>query len=144
DDRRARIPGRPRGARAREQVHALGRRREHRAMSEQRAAGTGDRGGDAAGSRHAPLWRSLILPLAILVTWQAFGMATGNVRTPLPTKVVAAGATLIGSGDILMALVQSLGRVFAGFAIAAAIGIPLGLAMGSFRAVERSVDPLVE
>jgi ABC-type nitrate/sulfonate/bicarbonate transport system permease component len=113
-------------------------------MSEQRAAGTGDRGGDAAGSRHAPLWRSLILPLAILVTWQAFGMATGNVRTPLPTKVVAAGATLIGSGDILMALVQSLGRVFAGFAIAAAIGIPLGLAMGSFRAVERSVDPLVE
>ena len=43
-----------------------------------------------------------------------------------------------------LALLQSLGRVFAGFAIAAAIAIPLGLAMGSSRGIERNVDPLVE
>ena len=39
---------------------------------------------------------------------------------------------------------QSLGRVFAGFAVAAVLAIPLGLAMGSSRSVERNVDPLVE
>ncbi len=39
---------------------------------------------------------------------------------------------------------QSLGRVFGGFAVAALLAIPLGLAMGTSRAVERNVDPLVE
>ena len=34
--------------------------------------------------------------------------------------------------------------MFAGFAVAALIAIPLGLAMGAFRSVERNVDPLVE
>ena len=34
--------------------------------------------------------------------------------------------------------------MFAGFAVAALIAIPLGLAMGTSRAVERNVDPLVE
>jgi ABC-type nitrate/sulfonate/bicarbonate transport system permease component len=34
--------------------------------------------------------------------------------------------------------------VFGGFAVAALIAIPLGLAMGSSRAVERDLDPLVE
>ncbi len=72
------------------------------------------------------------------------GMADGGVRTPLPTRVVAAAVTLVGSGDILQAIVQSLGRVFAGFIVAASIGIPLGIAMGSSRSVERNVDPLVE
>jgi NitT/TauT family transport system permease protein/taurine transport system permease protein/sulfonate transport system permease protein len=34
--------------------------------------------------------------------------------------------------------------VFAGFAVAALVALPLGLAMGSSRAIERNVDPLVE
>jgi ABC-type nitrate/sulfonate/bicarbonate transport system permease component len=58
--------------------------------------------------------------------------------------VAAAAVELIGSGDLPLAIVQSVGRVFAGFAVAAALAIPLGLAMGSFRSVERNVDPLVE
>jgi len=62
----------------------------------------------------------------------------------VPTRVVAAALQLIESGELPLAIVQSLGRVFAGFAIAALLAIPLGLAMGSFRRVERNVDPLVE
>jgi ABC-type nitrate/sulfonate/bicarbonate transport system permease component len=88
--------------------------------------------------------RGLLLPLALLAAWQAFGMLAGNVRTPLPTRVVDAALTLIGSGDLLAAIAQSLVRVFLGFAVAALIAIPLGLAMGAFRSVERNVDPLVE
>jgi ABC-type nitrate/sulfonate/bicarbonate transport system permease component len=51
---------------------------------------------------------------------------------------------LIASGDLPAAIMQSLARVFGGFAIAAAVAIPLGLAMGSFRTIERNLDPLVE
>jgi ABC-type nitrate/sulfonate/bicarbonate transport system permease component len=95
-------------------------------------------------SLRARLVRGVLLPLTLLVVWQAWGMATGNPRTPVPTRVLAAAVDLIGSGDLPLALLVSLGRVFAGFVIAAILAIPLGLAMGSFRSVERNVDPLVE
>jgi ABC-type nitrate/sulfonate/bicarbonate transport system permease component len=51
---------------------------------------------------------------------------------------------MIASGDLPLGIAQSLARVFGGFAVAAALAIPLGLAMGSVRAIERNVDPLVE
>lgn len=84
------------------------------------------------------------MPAALIVVWQLLGMVAGNVRTPVPTRIVAAAFQLIESGDLPLAIVQSLARVFAGFAIAAAIAIPLGVAMGSSRPIERNVDPLVE
>jgi ABC-type nitrate/sulfonate/bicarbonate transport system permease component len=101
------------------------------------------------GANHATGWRARIgrgvaLPLALLALWQALGMASHNVRMPVPTRVVAAAIELVRSGDLPMALVQSLSRVFAGFAVAAAVAIPLGLAMGSVRSIERNVDPVVE
>jgi ABC-type nitrate/sulfonate/bicarbonate transport system permease component len=90
------------------------------------------------------LARSVALPLTLIVAWQLLGTAMGNPRTPVPTRIAAAALELTASGDLPLAIVQSLGRVFAGFMIAAAIAIPLGLAMGSSRAIERNVDPLVE
>ena len=88
--------------------------------------------------------RGVPLPLALLVLWQAWGSTSANPRMPVPTRIVTAAVDMIASGDLPNAIVQSLGRVFAGFAVAAIVAIPLGLAMGSFRAVERNVDPLVE
>jgi len=88
--------------------------------------------------------RGIALPLALLAIWQAWGIAVGNPRTPVPTGVAAAAVELVASGDLPLAILQSLGRVFAGFALAAAAAIPLGLAMGSYRGVERNVDPVVE
>ena len=88
--------------------------------------------------------RGLALPVALLVVWQAWGVASASRRTPVPTHIVRAAIDLIGSGDLPLAIAQSLGRVFAGFAVAAVIAIPLGLAMGASRAVERNVDPVVE
>jgi len=85
-----------------------------------------------------------MLPLLLLVVWQTWGMAQSNQRVPLPSRVLAAAVDLIVNGDLPAALLQSLGRVFAGFGIAALLAIPLGLAMGCFRAVERNLDPLVE
>lgn len=88
--------------------------------------------------------RSLALPVVLLVAWQLLGNASGVARMPVPTRVVGAAVDLIGSGELPMAIVQSLARVFAGFFLAAIVAIPLGLAMGTSRAVERNVDPLVE
>ena len=97
---------------------------------------------------HAPVMtragRSVVLPLLLLTTWQLWGTTTGNPRTPVPTRVADAAYHLVASGELPMALAVSLGRVFAGFALAALIAVPLGLAMGAFRPVERNVDPLVE
>jgi ABC-type nitrate/sulfonate/bicarbonate transport system permease component len=97
-----------------------------------------------APRRFAFRWQGLLLPFALIAVWQAWGVAAGQVRTPLPTRVLAAALTLIASGDLLDGILQSLGRVFAGFGVAALLAIPLGLAMGASPAVERNVDPLVE
>ena len=52
---------------------------------------------------------------------------------------------MIASGDLPAALLQSLGRVFAGFAIAARIAQSRsGSRWAASRAVERNLDPLVE
>jgi ABC-type nitrate/sulfonate/bicarbonate transport system permease component len=91
------------------------------------------------------LLRAAILPVGLLVLWQlivTFG--TPSPRAPMPSHVVSAAWELIGSGDLPLALIQSFGRVLAGFAWAAAFALVLGALMGTYRAVDRSIDPLVE
>jgi len=88
--------------------------------------------------------RGLIVPLALVVVWQLWGAAVANPRTPTPLHVLQAAVAMTASGDLPLGIAQSLGRVFGGFALAALLAIPLGLAMGSVRAIERNVDPLVE
>ena len=104
----------------------------------------GARGARAPVNASVRMLRAFGLPVALLLLWQAAGMAAHSARMPLPTRVVVAAADLLGSGELPLAILQSLSRVFAGFVIAAAIAIPLGLLMGSFRGAERNVDPLVE
>lgn len=86
----------------------------------------------------------LVLPALLLAAWQLLGTASQNPRMPVPSHIFTAAIAMIASGDLPLAILQSLIRVFAGFVVAALIAIPLGLAMGHVRAVERNVDPLVE
>lgn len=86
----------------------------------------------------------LALPVVLLLVWQFLGMTASHPRMPLPSKVLAAAITMTADGELPMAILQSLARVFLGFAVAALLAIPLGLAMGHSRAVERNADPLVE
>jgi len=88
--------------------------------------------------------RSVAVPLLLIAIWYAWTTAYPTVRTPTPPKVLKAAIEMIASGDLPYGVLQSLGRVFGGFAVAALIGVPLGLAMGTMRAIERNVDPLVE
>ena len=90
--------------------------------------------------------RGLILPAVLVIIWQVVGaMLTQDVkRMPIPSRVLVAATDLIESGDLPSAIAQSLTRVFSGFAVAALVAVPLGLAMGSMRRVERNLDPLIE
>ena len=85
-----------------------------------------------------------VLPIALIAIWQTWATVQPSVRTPRPSRVVAAAIDMIASGDLPNAIVESLGRVFTGFAIAACLAIPIDLAMGTSRAVERNLDPLIE
>lgn len=84
----------------------------------------------------------LCLPVMFLLVWQL--SASGSATMPSPASVLAAARELIASGQLPAGLGVSLMRVFAGFAIACLIAIPLGVVMGAAPAVERNVDPLVE
>jgi ABC-type nitrate/sulfonate/bicarbonate transport system permease component len=89
--------------------------------------------------------RGLALPLVLILVWQALGMLMHDVkRMPIPSRVLTAAVDLVGSGELPLAIMQSLGRVFGGFAVAALVAIPLGLVMGNVRTVERNLDPLIE
>jgi ABC-type nitrate/sulfonate/bicarbonate transport system permease component len=91
------------------------------------------------------LLRGLALPLLLIALWQLWASQIPQpTHAPMPLRVVIAAYGLLASGDLPLAIIQSLGRVFAGFACAAAIAVPLGLAMGVLRAVERNLDPIVE
>src|SRR5213076_1937124 len=67
----------------------------------------GGRARSVIASTQVRLMRGVFLPLTLLVVWQAWGTATGNPRTPVPTRIVAAAVELIGSGDLPLALVTS-------------------------------------
>jgi NitT/TauT family transport system permease protein len=82
----------------------------------------------------------IVLALWSLVT---YGGLISALFLPPPHRVVLAGIeqfTELGfAHDILM----STYRVMAGFLIAAVLGVPLGLLMGTFKAVEAVTEPLV-
>ena len=92
----------------------------------------------------SPTLRAFALPLALVLLWQLAVMAGGDSRAPTPLAVIAAGWTLVVSGDLPVALLQSLGRVFVGFAWATALALVLGALMGTYRGFDRALVPLVE
>ncbi len=91
------------------------------------------------------LVRTLALPVLLLLIWEiGTAVMVEPGQAPRPLRVAVAGLGLLRSGDLPWGIVQSLGRVFAGFLVAAGVAIPIGLMMGVSRAIERNLDPLIE
>jgi sulfonate transport system permease protein len=88
-------------------------------------------------------WRAVALPVALLLAWEVVSHAGIADPRILPSlEAVAARAwTEIVDGQLLRDLTMSLARDAAGFVIAAALGIPVGLALGLSKAVERVIGP---
>jgi NitT/TauT family transport system permease protein len=66
------------------------------------------------------------------------------VFLPTPEKVVLAARDFLGDQILWLDIKVSFTRVTAGFLLAAALAIPLGIWMGSFRVLEASLQPLTE
>jgi NitT/TauT family transport system permease protein len=85
---------------------------------------------------------SLAVPL-LLWTILSYGGWVPELFLPTPTKVLQAGLEMLMKGDLIPDTLISCGRVLAGFLVAAAIGVPIGLAMGTFHSMDSLFSPLV-
>jgi NitT/TauT family transport system permease protein len=83
--------------------------------------------------------------LVVLLLWTLLSY-WGLVQPLLLPSPWATASELIGlfsGGDFLNDILASLARIATGFAIATLVGIPLGIATGTFRSVEALVVPLM-
>ncbi|HVT08837.1 MAG TPA: ABC transporter permease [Polyangia bacterium] len=76
--------------------------------------------------------------------WASHRESVNPVFVPAPEAVWQAARELFGDEKLWLDLKLSVFRVTAGFVLAGVVGVPLGLWMGSFEAVEAVVQPIVE
>ncbi len=84
--------------------------------------------------------------LAFLALWQgasSTGLVNPAIFPPLDV-IVAALIKALTSGRLLPDIAISLQRSGLAFGFAVALGIPLGLVMGQFRAIEAALDPILQ
>ena len=82
---------------------------------------------------------------SLFVIWQLASLyLVSSVLFPPPTVVFRKGLVLTKNGVLLTHLAASLQRILAGFVAGSLLGIPIGLAMGSFRPVRRLLEPYTE
>ena len=92
-------------------------------------------------------WTLAALGLAVpLVSWTVlatFG-AVNRVFLPSPGDVVHRVVTWFTDDDLLSDIGISSFRVVVGWALSALIAIPLGLLIGTFRAIQAALEPLTD
>ncbi|HEY8441841.1 MAG TPA: ABC transporter permease [Xanthobacteraceae bacterium] len=97
-------------------------------------------------SQLSHLWLLVVL----IVVWELgsrFGKSVNpqlDVMLPPPTAVFSAAQDLWARGVLITHIRDSLMRVLIAVGTAAALGIPLGLAMGWFEKFRDVVDPVIE
>jgi NitT/TauT family transport system permease protein len=96
-----------------------------------------------------PKWLSLLLVVMSLVVplllWTVVSslQLVPPVFLPTPIAVLAAGVKMFAENNLWEDILASCSRVLAGFILAALIGVPIGLAMGTFYSMDRLFSPLV-
>jgi NitT/TauT family transport system permease protein len=94
-------------------------------------------------------WASLLPvlgPLALFVVWDLavrFGFVKA-ILLPTPLDTLAALATGLAGGPLLIDFAVTVKRTLEAFAIAAALGVPLGVLLGSNERAYRSVEFLID
>ncbi|GAB3609276.1 ABC transporter permease [Humibacter ginsengiterrae] len=92
-------------------------------------------------------WKSAAI-IAFLLLWEFAPtyLLSPGIRVFLPPLhvVLAAGWQLILSGQLQTNILASLSRAAAGFAIAIAVGVPLGLLLAWYRQLDAFLNPLLE
>jgi NitT/TauT family transport system permease protein len=102
-------------------------------------------------SPREPIPKSLYLILALssfaffLIIWSilTYGGFVDPLFLPSPGRVFQAGADLFLDLGFTTDILNSVYRVMMGFIIAAIIGVPIGLIMGTFKIAEALTEPVV-
>lgn len=81
--------------------------------------------------------------VVLLLGWQAAHVALGLSGLPGPLTAFAALPELLSERSALIDVLQSLRRMFIGYAIAAVFGVTLGLTMGTSTLAARLLNPLI-
>lgn len=84
-----------------------------------------------------------VLPL-LAWTWLSGSGLVDPVFLPTPLRVLASVGTWFHDGDLLGDLLKSMSRVYGGFALAVAIGMPLGVAIGTLAPVRAFLEPVTD
>ncbi|ANS68769.1 ABC-type nitrate/sulfonate/bicarbonate transport system, permease component [Streptomyces lincolnensis] len=117
-----------------------------------KGAAPGPRGDRPGTTVHHALLRWSVLVLAVGV-WEAVTRAHGSVYFPPPGRIARHAHDLWFSGPVRHAfltpaavddILPSLGRMAAGFALAAVAGIALGLAVGRSRRAYALCNPVLQ
>lgn len=97
-------------------------------------------------SWHLPLLG--VIPIALLLVYWLIWTATGGqerqIFLPTPMEVINSAWELTRSGVIFTDALSSLRRVLSGVALAAVVGIPLGILMGASRTWRSILSPGLE
>jgi NitT/TauT family transport system permease protein len=102
-------------------------------------------------SPREPIPKSLYLILALssfaffLIVWSilTYGGLVDPLFLPSPGRVFQAGVDLFVELGFTTDILNSVYRVMVGFIVAALIGVPLGLFMGTFKVAEAFTEPVV-
>lgn len=90
--------------------------------------------------RRVPRWVITVASLAVFVlAWEFFGRKVNPIFGSYPTAIAEAFWDLTVSGKLAAALAQSLQAFLVGYGLAIVIGVPLGLIVGRFRAMEAAL-----
>jgi NitT/TauT family transport system permease protein len=85
---------------------------------------------------------SLLAPLTIWTIVSSLQLVPPTFL-PTPLAVMSAGITLFAENNLWGDVLASCARVLAGFLLAAVIGVPVGLAIGTFYSMDSLFSPLV-
>jgi len=86
----------------------------------------------------------LALVAVLVAVWWTTVVQSGSIIFPTPWDVVLATMELVRLGTLWDHIASSLLRVGAGFLLAAALAIPLGLLMGWFKGVFATLNPIIQ
>ncbi|NJL22106.1 MAG: ABC transporter permease [Leptolyngbyaceae cyanobacterium SM1_3_5] len=96
-----------------------------------------------------PQWLSVLIvtvSLAVpLTAWAivSYAQLLPPMFLPTPTAVIRSGIEMFAQDDLIVDVVSSCGRVAAGFLLSAIVGVPMGIAMGTFYSMESLFAPIV-
>ena len=102
-------------------------------------------------SPREPISKGLYIILALssfgffLILWSilTYGRFVDPLFLPSPGRVFQAGVDLFVEMGFTTDILNSVYRVMMGFVIAAIIGVPIGLVMGTFKVAEAFTEPVV-